>query len=88
MKAFMLRFLPYLETPDGRPVQEVIGPTPPYISRHSGYGRWEELFDSLEDARERLRFLIEARVIEDAEIRRDHPDNRLGVIVEEWKADC
>lgn len=57
-KDFMLRFLPYLETRDGKPVAEVIG------YRGRGYGRWEEcfhtglFFDGPDDAKRQLATLV------------------------------
>jgi hypothetical protein len=84
-KTHMLRFLPYLETLDGKPVETVIGYTPTWVRRGRGYGRWEEFFHTLDEAQARLHFLVDARVIEDAEIRKEVPGGgRLAKLVEEW----
>lgn len=86
-KSYMLRFLPYLETPEGRPVEEIIGYIPPR-RRGYGYGRWEEFFRTLDEARKRMAFLISERVIEDAELRKEVKGQRMATtLVDEWQDD-
>lgn len=67
-KSFMLRFLPYLDTPEGDPVESVIG----YRSKRL-MGSFEEFFNTRAEAQKRLKFLIESGVIENAEIRQEIP---------------
>jgi hypothetical protein len=69
-KAFELRFLPYLETPDGKDVETVIGYTPAWVKRGRGYGRWEEFFCTLDEARARMNFLCASGAIEDCQLSR------------------
>lgn len=84
-KTYELRFLPYLETPDGRPVEHTIG----YDCRRGyGYGRWEEFFRTLDEARERMAYLIAAQAIEDARIGKAIPGGGFATtLVDEWRAD-
>jgi hypothetical protein len=80
-KSYMLRFLPYLETPDGEKVERTIG----YRCRRGyGYGRWEEFFRSLPLARRRMKFLVNSQAIEDAELRKEVPGSG-STLVDEWR---
>ncbi len=55
-------FLPYLEGPDGRPAEEVIGyPNP---NRGYGYGTWAEFYASEADARRRFEYLKTSGAVE------------------------
>lgn len=65
-KPYMLRFLPYLDGIES----DVFGYEPTWFRKGRGHGRWEEFFSTLEDARTRMTELMQARAIEDAEIRR------------------
>ncbi len=81
-KCYMLRFLPYLETPSGEKVEAVIGYNP---TRGYGYGSWEEFFVSLPDAQERMAFLISAQVVETVELRKEIPGGGwCTTLVDEW----
>lgn len=82
-KNFMLRFLPYLETPDGQKVETIIGyPNP---SRGYGYGRWEEFFSTVHEARDRMRFLVDAGVVEDIELQQLVPgQGRTFRTIDSW----
>lgn len=81
-KNFMLRFLPYLETPDGQKVETIIGyPNP---SRGYGWGRWEEFFSTVNEARDRMRFLIAAGVVEDIELRQATGSGMGSILIDSW----
>lgn len=83
---FMLRYLPYLETIDGRDAKDVIGWEPAFVRRGNGYGRWEEGYDTLEQARARMHQLDSLGIIEDAEIREDREGLPFGILVDEWSS--
>jgi hypothetical protein len=82
-KTCMLSFLPYLETPDGKEAEIAIG----YRKRAGGYGygRWEEFFRTLAEARKRMAYLIAANVVEDIELRKESErGSRSTTLVDEW----
>lgn len=81
-KSYMLRFLPYLETPDGRKVEVTIGYHP---GRGYGYGSWEEFFRTLPQARKRMEFLISALTVENIELRKAIPGGGMATtLINEW----
>lgn len=82
-KSYKLVFLPYLETPDGRPAEATIGYEPAWSRRGRGYGRWEEFFRTLPEARKRMKFLIASRAIEDIELRTGGTFGH--TLVDEWR---
>jgi len=83
-KTYMLTFQPYLETPDGQKAELTIGYLP--RRRGYGYGRWEEFFLTLPEARRRMDFLASARAIEDAEIRKEIPGGgMMTTLVDAWR---
>lgn len=65
---FLLSFLPYLETPDGTPIEVVLGRKLTYWQ-----GTEEEVFETEIGAKERLKLLIDKGAIERAEIRQYVP---------------
>jgi hypothetical protein len=64
-KKYKLTFLPYLG------MESAVGYTPAWAQRGSGWGWWEEFFHTLPDAKNRLKFLVDAEAIETAEIRKE-----------------
>lgn len=66
---FVLRFLPYLESPDGTPAADIIG----HWGRGYGYGDLEEYFYSQAAAEMRCDWLHAAGVVERWEVRRFDP---------------
>jgi hypothetical protein len=83
-KGYMLRFLPYSETPDGREAETTIG----YHRAPRGYrwGRWEEFFRTLPEAQKRMKFLVSHRTVEDIELRKAVPGQGMcTVLLDEWR---
>lgn len=87
-KTYMLRFLPYLETPDGRPAKDTIGYEPAWVRRGYGYGDWEEFFRTSHQARKRMDFLINSQTVEYCELRKAVPgQGMVTTLVDEWRDD-
>lgn len=81
-KSYMLRFLPYLETPSGQEVESIIGYDP---RRGYGYGSWEEFFNTLQEAQTRMNFLISCDVVENIELRKIIRNSGITTtLVDEW----
>lgn len=78
-KSFKLVFLPYI---DG---DEIIGYTPRGVKRGYGYGRWEEFFNTEQEARHRMKFLIDSGSIEEIELRKAVPgQGMVTTLMSDW----
>lgn len=76
---YLLRFLPYLENEEGVAADVLVGyPNP---NRGYGYGEWEEVHRTLEDASNRLCDLIALGIVDTACIQKEGCGNPLV----EWK---